>query len=153
MTGIMNNSRNRPRVLRVAPLLQVERPDMNRMQCDARLSDTYNGRADYKFPATLKALLIGKAPGHDGTDWADSDVISQEPGTVTFDRSSGRCRNATPLKFDIVAGIYPQAAICFIDDDDNVVAFGGVRPCGSAQVTGSLVANVDDIEVRLVRPV
>lgn len=126
---------------------------MTRMQCDARLADFYNGRSDYVLPTRLRAILIAKAPGHDGTDWSDADVISRETAEVTFDRSSGRCRNATALRFEVVSGVYPDATICFLDDHEHVVAFGGVRPCGSTQVAGSLIASVDDIEIRLVRPV
>lgn len=123
------------------------------MTCDARLAEIYNGEPDYVLPSILKAVLIGKAPGHNGSDWTDADLISQEPMLVTFDSSSGRCRNSTALKFEIVPGVYPQAVLCFIDDEDAVVAFGGVRPCGSTTVTGTLHAGVDDLEIRLVRPV
>lgn len=126
---------------------------MTRMNCDARLADVYNGEPGYVLPTTLKAVLIGKSPGPDGTDWSEADIISKETSSVTFDKSSGRCRNSTPLAFELVTGVYPQAVLCFLDEEDIVVAFGGVRPCGSSEMTGSLVANIDDIEIRLVRPV
>lgn len=124
---------------------------MNRFTVDMGLVDVRRGET---LPDTLvcNAIILSRDPGHDGSDFEPTDIVSEAPVRLELRKEYGRLRNVSKVPLLIRLGPWPQGYLCFLDDDDIVIARGGMRVAGGGHLSGVAVALIDDICLREARP-
>lgn len=97
---------------------------------------------------TLHALVLMKTPGPDGTDFRDTDIISDGATPIDFVLDCYRLLSLSATSLPLKTGSWPNAYLVLMDSDGEPFAFGAIRSADGAPAGGSLEAGKNKISIR-----